>query len=358
MATRADARLAWQTTAAAARCTAAATPGYTACTSWEKTAMPSRRTIIAAALAAPTIGRAQAPWPDRPVKIIVPFPPGQAADIVTRVVADQLSQRWPQRVVVENRGGGAGAPALEAGARAAPDGYTLICGTSGTLGVNPSVLPRIPYDAERDFAAITNIAMVPLLIIAHPSFPGNSVEDLVAMAKAKPGGLDFASAGPATSQHMAAELFAYRTGIRLNIVHYRGSGPALADLIAGNVPLMMDSVASSIGNIRAGRAKPIAMATPRRTPWFPEVPTIAETVSPGFEAFGWSGLVAPAATPSDIIAKINTDVIAILREPAVEARLLELGTLPDPGTPTQFGAFIRAEIAKWREVARIANVTL
>jgi len=317
-----------------------------------------RRTLIAAPFAAPSIARAQPAWPERPVRIIVPFPPGQAADIVTRVVADELSRRWPQRVVVENRGGGAGAPALEAGARAAPDGYTLICGTSGTLGVNPSVLPRIPYDAERDFAAITNIAMVPLLIIAHPSFAGNTVEELVAMAKATPGGLDFASAGPATSQHMAAELFAHRTGIRLNIVHYRGSGPALADLVAGNVKLMMDSVASSIGNIRGGRAKPIAVATPRRTPWFPEVPTIDETVAPGYQAFGWSGLVAPAATPPEIVRKVNADVVAILQDPAVEARLLELGTLPDPGTPEQFGAFIRAEIAKWREVARIANVTL
>ena len=158
----------------------------------------SRRALLAAPALLPAMAHAQGAWPDRPVRIIVPFPPGQAADIFTRLVADQLSQRWPQRVVVENRGGGAGAPALEAGARAAPDGYTLIAGTSGTLGVNPSVLPRIPYDAERDFAAITNIAMVPLLLVAHPSFPGRTVQEMAAAVRARPGEVNIASAGPAT----------------------------------------------------------------------------------------------------------------------------------------------------------------
>jgi tripartite-type tricarboxylate transporter receptor subunit TctC len=325
--------------------------------------MPSRRSVFALAgttlaSAAPFAARAQGGWPERPVRIIVPFPPGQAADIVTRLVADELSKRWPHRVVVENRAGGAGAPALEAGARAAPDGYTLTAGTSGTLGINPSVLPRLPYDAERDFAPITNIAMVPLLIVTHPSFSGGTVQDLVAMARARPGGLDLASAGPATSQHLAAELFAHRVGIALNIVHYRGSGPAMADLVAGNVPLMFDSVASAIGNIRAGRIRPLAVATPRRTPWLPEVPTISETVSPGYEAFGWTGLVAPAATPPEIVQRVNADVVAILREPAAVQRLEELGTLADPGTPAAFAAFVRAEIAKWREVVRVANVRL
>jgi tripartite-type tricarboxylate transporter receptor subunit TctC len=260
-------------------------------------------------------------------------------------------------VVVENRGGGAGAPALEAGARAAPDGYTLTAGTSGTLGVNPSVLPRIPYDAERDFAAITNVAIVPLLLIANPSFQGD-VQAVVAQARARPGELNIASAGPATSQHMATELLAHRVGIRFNIVHYRGSGPALADLVAGNVPLMMDSLASSLGNIRAGRARALAVCTARRLPWLPEVPTLAEAVSPGYEAFGWTGLVAPAATPAEIVAKINADVVAVLRDPAVARRLEEQAVLPDPQAPEAFARFIRAEIGKWAEVARVAGVRL
>lgn len=322
--------------------------------------MLHRRTLLfaAGALAAPLPLRAQGSWPDRPVRIIVPFPPGQAADLVTRIVADELSKRWPQRVVVENRGGGAGAPALDAGARAAPDGYTLIAGTSGTLGVNPSVLPNIPYDAERDFAFITNVAMVPLLIVANPNFAANTPQELIAMAKARPGAVDMASAGPATSQHLSAELLAHRTGVRFNIVHYRGSGPAIADLVAGTVPVMFDSVASARGNIAGGRVKPIGVATARRIPLLPNVPTLAETVAPGYESAGWTGLVAPAATPAEIVRKVNADVVAVLRDPAVAKRLEEMAVLPDPGTPEEFGAFVRAEIVKWREVVRLANVRL
>ena len=292
------------------------------------------------------------------MRIIVPFPPGQASDILTRLVADELSRRWPQRVVVENRAGGAGAPALEAGARAPADGYTLTAGTSGTLGVNPSVLPRVPYDAERDFAAISNVAMVPLLVIAHPSVPQHTMQALAAEARARPGALDMASAGPATSQHMAAELLMLRANIRFNIVHYRGSGPAIADVIAGNVKLMTDSVASALPHIREGRVRAIALCSARRVPQLPDVPTIAETLVPGYQAAGWSGLVAPAGTPSEIIRRINADVVAVLREPAITERILGMGAVPDPMTPEQFGTFIRSEIATFREVARAANVRL
>ena len=321
------------------------------------TAAATRRgVLLAAGLAAPSVLRAQGAWPERPVRIIVPFPPGQAADTVTRLVADELSKRWPQRVVVENRGGGAGAPALEAGARAAPDGYTLTAGTSGTLGVNPSVLARVPYDAERDFAFITNVAVVPLLLVAHPSFPHRDARALAAAAKAAP--VDCATAGPATSQHMAAELFAHRTGARLNMVHYRGSGPGVADLLAGNVKLMMDSVISSLPHIQAGKLAPIAVTTPERAPQLPQVPTIAEAVSPGYGAYGWTGLVAPSGTPAEVVRKVNADVVSILREPAMAARFVEMGVIAAPGTPEEFGAFVRREIAQWREVARAANVRL
>jgi len=317
-----------------------------------------RRTLMAAAATLSTPALGQGDWPNRPVRIIVPFPPGQAADIVTRLLADELSRRWPQRVVVENRAGGAGAPALEAGARSAPDGYTLICGTSGTLGINPSVLPRLPYDAERDFAAITNVAIVPLLIVAHPSLRANTPQELAALARAEPGRVDVASAGPATSQHLAAELLQLRTGLRFNIVHYRGSGPAIADLIAGTIPVMFDSVASAQGHIRGGRVKPIALCTATRIPQLPEVPTIAETISPGYEAFGWSGLVAPAGTPAEILARINADVVAMLRDGPIAQRIQDMAMIPAPSTPAEFAAFIRAEIAKWGEVARAANVRL
>lgn len=319
-----------------------------------------RRALLGAASLPllPVVAQAQSDWPNRPVKIIVPFPPGQAADILTRLLADELSKRWPQRVVVENRGGGASVPAMEAGARSAPDGYTLIAGTSGPLGINPSVLPRLPYDAEKDFVGISNVAMVPLLIVAHPSLPYSTMQDLAAAARAQPGVLNMASAGPATSQHMAAELLMLRANIRFNIVHYRGSGPAIADVIAGNVKLMTDSVASSLPHIREGRVKPIALCSGSRVPQLPEVPTIAETLVPGYAAAGWSGLVAPAGTPMEIVRKINADVVAVLRDPAVVARITQMGAVADPQTPEECAAFIRSEIAKWREVAQAANVRL
>jgi tripartite-type tricarboxylate transporter receptor subunit TctC len=319
-----------------------------------------RRALLGSALAAAAIGRAaaQSDWPSRPVRFIVPFPPGQAADIFARVMAEELSKRWPQRAVVENRAGGAGAIGMEAIARAAPDGYTMGIGTAGTLGINPSVMSRLPYDAERDFAAVTNIFTLPLVFVAHPGFEAATMAEMVALARGAPGRVQYASAGPGTAQHLTAEMLAHR--LRLSMVHvpYRGSGPAVADLIAGNVKVMVDSLASALPNIQAGRIRALAVTGRARAPQLPQVPTVAETVSPGFEALGWSGLVAPAATRPAIIRRVNADAVAILRDPAVAARMVELGGFPDPGTPEEYARFIAAEIAKWREVARAADVRL
>jgi tripartite-type tricarboxylate transporter receptor subunit TctC len=290
--------------------------------------------------------------------VIVPFPPGQAADLFARLIADELTKRWPQRMVVENRAGGAGAIGMEAVKNATPDGYTLGIGTSGTLGVNPSVMSRLPYDAERDFAAITNIFTLPLIFAAHPSFEARSMTEFVALAKSAPGRVQYASAGPGTAQHMTAEMLAHRLSLQMVHVPYRGSGPAMADLIAGNVKVMVDSLASALPNVQAGRIRALAVTGPRRATQLPDVPTVAETVSPGFEAQGWSGLIAPAGTPQAIINRVNADVVAILRDPAIAARMVELGGSPDPGTPQEYAQFIASEIAKWREVARAANVRL
>ncbi|WP_159993205.1 tripartite tricarboxylate transporter substrate binding protein [Roseomonas sp. 18066] len=317
--------------------------------------------VAAASLAAPALAQpafAQSAWPTRPVRLIVPFPPGQAADIFGRLMADELSKRWPQRVVVENRSGGAGALGMEAGARATPDGYTLVVGTSGTLGVNPSVMAQLPYDAERDFAAITNIFTLPLVLVAHPGKGPADFASFLAQARKNPGAVNYASAGPGTAQHMATEMLAHRAGLKLTHVPYRGSGPAIADLIAGNVPLMMDSLASALPQIQSGRARALAVTSRARPPQLASVPTVAEAGFPGYEALGWSGLVAPVGTPDDILAKINADAVAILRDPAIAARMVELGGFPDPGSPAEFGAFIRAEIAKWRQVAREAKIRL
>jgi tripartite-type tricarboxylate transporter receptor subunit TctC len=317
-----------------------------------------RRTLLAAPALLTLPLRAQEAWPSKPVRMIVPFPPGQAADLFARIIAEQLSARWPQRVFVENRAGGAGAIGMEAGARAAPDGYTLTIGTSGTLGINPSVMARLPYDPIRDFAPVSNIFLVPLLLVCHPAQPWQTPADVVAAAKANPGGIPYASAGPGTAQHLTAEMFATATGIRLQHVPYRGSGPAMADLVAGNVPLMMDSLAAALGQVRGGRARALAITSAQRSKLLPDVPTLAETVAPGFAAAGWSGVVAPAATPPALVARLSTEIQAVLNDPAVRAKIEEQGGIPDPGSPEQYAAFIKAEIAKWKRVADTAGVRL
>ena len=317
-------------------------------------------TLLAGLLGISGAARAQGAaegYPSRPVRIIVPFPPGQAADVFARLVADELSKRWPQRVVVENRSGGAGAIGTEAVARATPDGLTLGIGTPGTIAINPSVMPKLPYEVERDFAAITNIFIQPLVILVHPSLPIRTVRELIAYVKANPG-MEFASAGPATSQHMAAELFAHKAGLRMTHVPYRGSGPAMTDLIANNVGLLFDGTISAMPHIQSGRARALAVTTAQRFPGLPDMPTVAETVIPGYEAAGWSGIIAPAATPAPILQKINADVIDILGSDAMKQRIADLAAVPDPQTPEVFSAFIRSETAKWREVAQIANVRL
>jgi tripartite-type tricarboxylate transporter receptor subunit TctC len=303
-------------------------------------------------------GAAAQSYPAKPVRVIVPFPPGQAADIFSRMVAERLAVKWGQGVAVENRAGGGGVPGMMAGKQAAADGYTLVVGTSGTLGVNPNIYASIPYDPLKDFAPASNIFIAPLVIVAHPSFNPGTVRDLVEAAKRDPGRLHFASAGPGTAQHMTGELFKFRAGIDLVHVPYKGSGPGMTDLIGGQVPLMFDSLASALPHIKSGRIKILALTTAQRVPQLPEVPTVAEAGYDGFSGVGWSGFVLPAGTPREIVDKVSADTQAVLREPETVQRIVERGGVPDPTTPQQYAEFIRAEVAKWGEVARIAKVKL
>jgi tripartite-type tricarboxylate transporter receptor subunit TctC len=324
---------------------------------------PTRRQLFGAGLGlAGAAGLAHAPlaaenWPSRPVRLLVPFPPGQATDTILRYIADELSKRWPQRIVVDNRAGGAGVVGMEAGARSAADGYTLIASTSGTNGINPSIIPNLPYDALRDFTYITTVFTVPLLIVAHPSFAPSSVPELLAAAMADPGGINYGSGGPGTSQHLSAEMFASRGGVKLTHVPYKGSGPAMADLIAGNIPMMFDSVASALLHVQGGRIKALAVTSASRAPQLPEVPAIAESL-PGYEAIGWGGLCVPAATPHEVVERINADVTSLLRDPRVASRMLELGGTAAPQTIEAANLFVASELAKWGEVARAAGVRL
>ena len=317
---------------------------------------PTRRHVMAlagaagAALAGPAI--AQSAWPNKPVRFIVPFPPGQAADIFARLMSEKLSEKWKQQVIVDNKAGGSGIPATEYGKMAAPDGYTLMVVSSGTFGVNPSLYPDLPYKPLTDFLPISNIFLVPLVIVAHPSLPVNTLPELIALAKKEPGQLSYASAGPGTSQHLAMELFKLKAGVDIVHIPYKGSGPAMADLLGGHVKLMMDSTASALSAIKDGRIKAIAVTTTRPAPPpLDKIPLIAATI-PGFNAAGWSGLAAPARTPLEIVAKVSRDIQTLLNDEAVIKQIEQRAALPAPGTPIQFAEFIKNEIDTWGEVVK------
>jgi tripartite-type tricarboxylate transporter receptor subunit TctC len=325
--------------------------------------MNSRRRKIAAALACALAlfsgpAWSQSVYPAKPVRIVVPFPPGQAADTFSRMLAERLTALWGQQVVVENRGGGGGVPGVMAVKEAPPDGYTWLVGTSGTLGVNPSVYAKIPYDPLKDFAPASNIFIVPLIIVAHPSFAPNTVAELVDAAKKAPGRINFASAGPGTAQHMTGELFKSRASIDLVHIPYKGSGPGITDLVGGQVPIMFDSITSAMPHIKSGRAKAIAVTTAQRIPQLPDVPTVAESGYPGFEGVGWSGIVLPAGTPREIVERVSADIQKLLNDPQLRERMIERGGIPDPRTPQGYADFIRSEIEKWAQVAKAANVRL
>jgi tripartite-type tricarboxylate transporter receptor subunit TctC len=302
-----------------------------------------------ALLAAPAL--AQGAYPNRTVRIIVPFPAGQAADIFARIVAERLTELWKQQVIVENKGGGGGIPGIEAGKAATPDGYTIIMATSGTFGVNPSLYADLPYKPLVDFKPITNVIKGPLIIVAHPTFPVNTLPELMDLSRKEPGKHSYASAGPGTAQHLSMELFKLRANLDIVHVPYRGSGPAMADLLGGHVKLMMDSTASALGAIKDGRIKPIAITTAKRMPGLDNVPSIGEFV-PGYDSAGWSGLVAPRDTPQDIVEKINKDVTGLMREPAILKKFEERATLSDPLTTAEFAKFIEKDIATWAEVVK------
>lgn len=295
-------------------------------------------------------------FPAKPVRMIVPFPPGQATDIVARMLAERLTTVWNQTVIIDNRAGGGGVPGTLAGRDAPADGYTVTLGTSGTIAVNPGIYSKLPYDPLKEFAMVGGVFTVPLMLVAHPSFPYNTVKELVAAARKAPGTLNWAFPGTGTSQHLTGELFKFRAGIDLVGIPYKGSGPAMTDLLGGQVTLMMDSLASALPHIKSGKIKAIAMSSAQRVPQLPEVPTIAESGFAGFEGVGWGGLVVPIATPKDIVEKIGGDVRRILSDPAMQTRIVERGAIADPRGTAEFAAFVKAEITKWGDIAKQANI--
>ena len=311
--------------------------------------------LVLAQFAFAALAHAQG-FPAKPVRMIVPFPPGQATDIVTRMLAERLTAAWNQTVIVDNRAGGGGVPGTLAGRDAPADGYTVTLGTSGTIAVNPGIYSKLPYDPLKEFTMVGGVFTVPLMLVAHPSFPHNTVKELVDAAKREPGKINWAFPGTGTSQHLTGELLMHRAGINLQGIPYKGSGPAMTDLLGGQVTLMMDSLASALPHIKSGRIKAIAMSSAQRVPQLPEVPTIAESGFAGFEGVGWGGLVVPIATPKDIVEKIGGDVRRILSDPAMQSRIIERGAIADPRGSAEFAAFVKAEITKWGDIARQANI--
>lgn len=301
---------------------------------------------------AATGAAAQQAYPARPIRIIAQFTPGTSTDILARVIGQKLTEAWGQQVVVDNRPGAGGIVGTEIGARAAPDGYTLTMGVSSAFGINPSLYSKLPYDAIRDFAPITNIALTPQTLVANPSFAAKSVKELVAAAKAKPGQINFASLGSGSTSHLTMEMFMAAAGIKLNHIPFKGSPAAHAEVLGGQVPVMFDAIPAVLPHIKSGKLRGLGIGTLVRSPYLPEVPTIAESGYPGFEAVGWIGIVAPAKTPEAILDKLNHEIVRMLQAPDVKERLAALAFTPVGNTRKEFAAFIESEIAKWGKAVK------
>jgi tripartite-type tricarboxylate transporter receptor subunit TctC len=298
---------------------------------------------------------AQAQYPQRAVKLMVPFPPAGATDIVARIVAQKLSERWGQPVVVENRPGAGGSLGSDLVAKSPPDGYTLLMATSSTHSIGPA-LQKLPYDPIKDFAAITHVADVPNVLVASPKLQVASVKELVAYAKANPGKLNFASSGVGTIVHLNAELFKMISGTDIVHVPYKGTALSIPDLASGNVSMLFDSLASVMPHIRAGSAKPLAINAKRRSNLLPEVPTFAEAGMPEFDRYTWFGMFAPAGTPPDVVRRVQAEVAAALKAPDLLKRFEDVGAEPVGSSSEQFVERIVSDNKRWSEVIRKANV--
>jgi len=307
--------------------------------------------IAAMALVVAPLAGAQT-YPTRPVRLVVPFPAGGTTDILARAAAQKLSEAWGQQVIVDNRPGAGGNIGTELVARSAPDGYTLEMGTVGTHAINASLYSKLPYDHVKDFAPVILVAGVPNVLVIGPGLPVNSVQELIAYAKANPGKLNFASSGSGTSIHLSGELFKTLTGVQMTHVPYKGSAPALSDLMGGQVQLMFDNLPSSLAFIKAGKLRALAVTSTVRAAALPDVPTMVEAGVPGFEASSWFGILAPAGTPRDIVMRINGEVAKWLASPDAREKLSAQGAIAAGGTPEDFARHIGSETTKWAKVVK------
>ena len=318
--------------------------------------MSNSRLPLAMAMLVVASGVAAQTYPTKPIRLLVPSTPGGSVDTIARTVGPRLAERWSQQVIVDNRPGAGGAIAGELVARAAPDGYTLLIGTVASLASNVSLQKRVPYDPAKDFSPVTLLATQNLMLLIHPSIPAKSVKELVALAKSKPGHLSFASAGTGAGGHLSGELFKMLAGIDMLHVPYKGVAPALVDVISGQVSMTFPSILSSLPHYRSNKLRGLAVTGAKRSAAVPELPTMQEAGLKGYESATWYGIVAPAQTPADVINTLNTELVAIIRQPEVRQRLSNEGADPVGSSAAEFGAHIRSEIEKWRKVIRAAGI--
>ncbi|WP_417220994.1 Bug family tripartite tricarboxylate transporter substrate binding protein [Achromobacter spanius] len=312
---------------------------------------------LAAIICACVAPIAQAAWPERPVTVVVPFPPGGTTDLVARVLAKQLADQTGQTFVVENKGGANGNIGMQYVAAAKPDGYTVLYNTS-SIALSPNLYRNLPFDPVKDFEAVSSTAIIPLVLLAHPSLPVKNVSEFVSYAKAHPGKLSYGSAGAGNVTHLGALLFLRSVGIDAVHVPYRGSAPAMTDLVGGQVQFMTNTLNDSLGFVRDGKLNALAVSSKARSPQLPDTPTLAETVVPDFEMGAWQGMVVPAGTPTDIVNALNTQIRKALQSPALLKQLQAQGAQPLGSTPSEYSDYIRAEINRWKDVVKAANVRL
>lgn len=305
---------------------------------------------VAAVLEISCLGAAAQGYPAKPIRLIVPYPPGGPTDLVGRSVGQKLTEALGQQVVVENRAGAASAVGTEVAARSSADGYTLLLGTSAGFCINPALGGKLPYDAERDFAPISLVVINPQILVVHPSLPVHSVKSLIALAKTRPGQLNYASVGNASPQHLGMEMLKSMTGIDMVHVPYKGTAPAVTDILAGNVSLMFNSMPSVLPQTKSGKLRGIAVGSAKRSPAAPDIPTVAESGVPGFEYVTWYGLFAPAGTPRDIVNRLNAQVARMLADPELAKRFASQGAEPMSNTPEQLAQYRRAEFERWRKL--------
>jgi tripartite-type tricarboxylate transporter receptor subunit TctC len=312
--------------------------------------------LAAAALAIPFATQAQnAEYPDKPIRFIVPYPPGGGTDVIARIVQERFHTLLGQPIIIENRGGAAGSIGTEVAAKSPPNGYTVLF-TLSSHTINPSIYPKLPFDTAKDFEPVGMVASLPQILVANMQLPANTVAELVTLAKAKPGTLSFASVGNGSPGHLAGELFKLRTGTKMTHIPYRGGGPAVSDVLGGQVPLLWVSIPAAAQFVKAGKLKALAVSTQKRSAAFPEVPTMQEAGVPDFEVDSWYAMFVPAKTPRPIIDKLNRVINTVVREPNIRDKLLAQGSEGVGGTPEELGKVVNTELPRWEKLVREASI--